>query len=53
MKGTVLFLKSNKQRSKDLQKDTLIQHRALTWNCTLSHLMRIQRDAIQLKALYL
>jgi len=36
----VLLLKSNEQ------------HKACTWNCTLGILMRIQTDAIQLKALY-
>jgi hypothetical protein len=47
----VLFLKSNEHGGNLLQKTQLIQHKACTWNCTLGILMRIQKDAIQLKAL--
>ena len=53
MNAAVLFLKSNEYGVTICNKTQHNQYKARTWNCTLGTLMRIQRDAIQLKALYL
>ena len=51
MNAAVLFLKTNMPVT-ICNKTETNQHKAHTWNCTLGILMGIQRDAVQLKALY-